>query len=84
MREWRRRIRVVYGDVPGGGFAALQGLERNYRSITPEQLTRISAEFNARFAVLYRETPWPGAVLYENDAYKAVRLEAENRGADAS
>ena len=76
MREWRRRIRVVYGDAPGGGFVALQGLERNYRSITPEQLAQLSAEFDAPFAVIDRETPWPGAILYENGAYKAVRLES--------
>ena len=75
MREWRRRIRVVYGDVRGGGFAAQQALSRNYRSITPEKLAQLSAEFNAPFAVLYRETPWPGPILYENDSFKAVSLE---------
>ena len=76
MREWRRRIRAVYGDAPGGGFAAQQAISRNYGSITPEKLAQLSAEFNAPFAVLYRETPWPGPILYENDAYKAVSLEA--------
>jgi hypothetical protein len=74
MREWRRRIRVVYGDVPGGGFVALQGLERNYRTITPERLAQLSVEFDAPFAVIDRRTPWPGAILYENGAYKAVSL----------
>ena len=74
MREWRRRIRLVYGDVPGGGFVALQGMDRNYRSITPQQLARVSAEFNAPFAVIHRDTPWPGRPLYENGAYKAVSL----------
>ena len=78
MREWRRRIRVVYGDVPGTGFVALDGLERNYRSITPGQLAHLAVEFNAPFAVIYRETPWPGAVLYENGAYKAVNLQARH------
>jgi hypothetical protein len=73
MREWRRRIRAVYGDVPGSGFVALQGLESNYRSITPDRLAQLSAEFNAPFAVIARETPWPGAVLYENGEYKAVQ-----------
>ena len=78
MREWRRRIRVVYGDVPGSGFVALQGLESNYRSITPDRLAELSAEFDAPFAVIDRETPWPGAVLYENGAYKAVSLQSRN------
>ncbi len=79
MREWRRRIRVVYGDVPGGGFAAQRALSGNYRSITPEKLAQLSAEFNAPFAVLYRETPWSGPILYENDSFKAVSLETESR-----
>ena len=74
MREWRRRIRVVYGDVPGGGFVALQGLERNYGSITPERLAQLSIEFDAPYAVIERRTPWPGATLYENGSYKAVSL----------
>ena len=78
MREWRRRIRVVYGDAPGGGFVALQGLKRNYRSITPEQLAQLSGEFNAPFAVIDRETPWPGAILYENGSYKAVSIDARS------
>jgi hypothetical protein len=78
MREWRRRIRVVYGDVPGGGFVAQEAMSRNYRSIAPEKLAQLSAEFNAPFAVLYRETPWPGPILYENDAFKAVRLESRH------
>jgi hypothetical protein len=78
MREWRRRIRAVYGDVPGSGFVALEGLERNYRSITPEQLAQLSVEFNATFAVIDRQTPWPGAILYENGAYKAVSLRSQH------
>ena len=82
MREWRRRIRVVYGDVPGGGFAAQQAISRNYRSITPEKLAQLSAEFNAPFAVLYRETPWPGPVLYENGSFKAVSLDIARPAAD--
>ena len=75
MREWRRRIRAVYGDVPGSGFVAQQGLESNYRSVTPDRLAQLSAEFDAPFAVIDRETAWPGAVLYENGAYKAVSLQ---------
>jgi hypothetical protein len=74
MREWRRRIRSVYGDVQGGGFVALQGMDRNYRSITPQKLSQLSAEFNAPFAVIYRDTPWPARPLYENREYKAVSL----------
>lgn len=79
MREWRRRIRVVYGDVPGGGFVAQEAMSRNYRSIEPEKLAHLSAEFNAPFAVLYRETPWPGPILYENYSFKAVSLETGPR-----
>ena len=75
MREWRRRIRDVYGDVPGGGFVAHAAMDENYRSITPERLAQLSGQYNARFAVLDQETPWPGPVLYRNGTYKAVSLE---------
>jgi len=48
MREWRRRIRVVYGDAPGGGFVALQGLSAitglsrpsSWRSFRPSSMRR--------------------------------------------
>ncbi|WP_398286356.1 DUF6798 domain-containing protein [Sphingomonas daechungensis] len=75
MREWRRRIRDVYGDVPGGGFVAQHAMDANYRAMTREKAAQLSAEYRARFAVLDRETPWPGKPLYENGTYKAVSLE---------
>jgi hypothetical protein len=75
MREWRRRIRDVYGDVSGGGRLAEAGMKQNYRAVTREKMTQLSNEYRARFAVLNRETPWPGPILYENGTYKAVSLE---------
>jgi len=75
MREWRKRIRAVYGDTPGGGFVAQAAMDRNYRSVTPEKMAQLSGAYDARFAVLDRETPWPGPILYENETYKAVSLE---------
>ena len=75
MREWRKRIRNVYGDTPGGGFVAQAAMNQNYRSVTPEKMAQLSGAYGARFAVLDRETPWPGPILYENETYKAVSLE---------
>ncbi len=74
MREWRRRMEVLYGPTSARGFGALKVMGRNYRSISPEALSKVNAEFGATYAVLYRDTRWNGPVLYENERYKAVRI----------
>jgi hypothetical protein len=74
LREWNARMTAVYGEVEGGGFAAQNALEKNYRDIEATQLRRAGRQFGADYAVLYAGTPWPGSVLYENDEYKAIKL----------
>lgn len=74
MREWRRRMTLLYGEVEGGGFRAARAMDRNYHAISPDALARLSVGFNAPYAVLYRETPSTGEVLHENETYKAVRI----------
>lgn len=74
MREWRNRMRAVYGDVRGGGFPALEAMEAGYRSRDPSATRAAGRTYGAEFAVLYADTPWPGPELYRNAAFKAVSL----------
>jgi hypothetical protein len=74
MREWRARMRALYGEVRGGGFPALHAMEANYRSADPVRLRQAAAHYGATYAVLEAQTPWPETALYSNAAYKVVRL----------
>jgi hypothetical protein len=74
MREWRERMRSVYGDVEGGGFAAAAALEENYRMVTDEHLLMLAGRFGASHALLYAKTRTSLPVLYENDSYRLVGL----------
>ncbi|MBS1239703.1 MAG: hypothetical protein H6R45_409, partial [Proteobacteria bacterium] len=74
MREWKARMTALYGEGKGGGFSALNSMDRNYRESSPAALRSAGERFGADYAVLYAETPWPGPVLYRNAHYKAVRL----------
>lgn len=74
MREWMARMTAIYGHGEGGGFSALRAMDMNYRQSSPAALRATGARFGADYAVLYAQTPWPGAVLYQNAQYKAVRL----------
>lgn len=74
MREWRDRIRVVYGEVQGGGFTALHALEQAYRATTDVHLRELRDRYGATHAVLYSDTPTAMPVLYVNDSYRIVAL----------
>jgi len=74
MREWRERMRVVYGDVEGGGFVAAAALEDAYRSITDEHLLMLAGRYGATHALLYAETETSLPVVYDNDNYRLVSL----------
>ncbi|SLN75964.1 DUF6798 domain-containing protein [Ruegeria meonggei] len=72
MREWRTRMEAVHGPINSGGFTALREMARNYRNGI--DWIAVAQRYGADYAVLYAETPWPGAVLFENSSFKAVRL----------
>ncbi|HYQ72686.1 MAG TPA: DUF6798 domain-containing protein [Gammaproteobacteria bacterium] len=76
MREWRERMRIVYGNVKGGGFAAASALEENYRMVTDGHLLMLAERFGASHALLYAETVTRLPVLYENGSYRLVSLRA--------
>jgi hypothetical protein len=74
MREWRARLRALYGATKNNGFVALRSMDENYRKVKQATLEKAARDYGADFAVLYADTPWPGEVLYQNKRYKAVRI----------
>jgi hypothetical protein len=81
MRDWRKRIRVVYGDVDGDGFVALAALDKAYRSTTDAHLRELAEHYGATHAVLYSETATDLPQLYANDRYRVVQLSPQPRDA---
>jgi hypothetical protein len=75
MREWRERIRQVYGDVQGGGVAANRALEEAYRKVADARLHDLAVRYGATHAVLFADTPTALPVLAVNEAYRLVRLD---------
>jgi hypothetical protein len=74
MREWRERIRTVYGQVQAGGHAAREALDGAYRATSDARLLAAAERYGASHAVLYRETPTAFPELYVNRVYRVVRL----------
>jgi hypothetical protein len=74
MREWRERMRFVYGQVEGGGFPALARLEQAYRTITDSHLLRIAARYGATHAVLYADSKTALPEVYADSSYRVVQL----------
>jgi hypothetical protein len=77
MREWRERIRFCYGEVESGGFPARHQLEQQYRRVTDAKLSAIGSRYGARYALLYLETPTTRPVIYSNNSYRIVALQAK-------
>jgi uncharacterized protein DUF6798 len=74
MREWRARVRALYGLTEGNGFEALRSMDANYRKLKPSTLENVARTYGADFAVLYADTPWTDEILHRNERYKAVRI----------
>lgn len=74
MREWRERMRVVYGDVEAGGFAAARALEQAYRQVSDAHLLSLARQYDASHALLYADTETRLPVLYANETYRLVSL----------
>jgi hypothetical protein len=76
MREWRERIRFVYGEVEAGGFPALARLDQAYRAVTDSHLLRIAGRYGATHALLYADSTTALPQVYADASYKVVRLTA--------
>lgn len=74
MRDWRERVRQVYGETDRGGHRARAALEDAYHRITDDHLVRLASRFGATHAVLYADTATTLPVLYANSTYRIVRL----------
>lgn len=72
MREWRERMETLYAPGDATGFEAARVMTENYRQGIDWRAA--ANRYGATHAVLYRETPWDGPVLAENDTYKLVPL----------
>jgi hypothetical protein len=72
MTDWRARVEAIYGPISGSGFAAQKSMIDNYR--TMPHLDVAARDYGATFAVLYKDTPWTGPVLAQNDEFKAVAI----------
>jgi hypothetical protein len=74
MRQWYERIMRLYGPAPGGGFAALDRMDRNYAAITDGRLAEAAERYGASYALLYAATPTSRTPLYGNGTFKVVEL----------
>ena len=77
MREWRTRMEAIHGPVDGGGFTALRAMKQVYRDGI--DWSAVARRYGADYAVLHAETPWPGPILFENDSFKAIRLDSSEQ-----
>lgn len=74
MLEWRTRLQDCYGSVEKTGFAAAGEMDANYRSIPEQRLLMLARKYGVDYAVLYRITDCKFPVLFENRAYKIVKV----------
>lgn len=75
MLEWRSRLENCYGPWSNTGFAAVDEMDRNYRSISRYKLAELRREYGIDYAVLYLSTLPPGMmILHHNSIYAFVDL----------
>lgn len=79
MAEWKARMVDCYGEPQGGGFGALEQMDRSYKAIARDRLKSVASKYGALYAVLYRDTPCDFPVLCENATYKTVALAADGK-----
>jgi len=74
MREWRDRMRFVYGEVEGGGFVAFDRLDQAYGTLTDSHLLKIAARYGATHALVYPSSTTALPVVYADSLIKVVQL----------
>lgn len=76
LAEWFERLSdLAGGELPTGrGFENRRPLDRAFARLTNEQLLALSQKYNARYAVLYRDSKAQFEVVYQNRDYRVVRL----------
>ena len=77
MVAWRNRLIKCYGATDQCGFKAALAMDRQYYKINDIQLSNLRNDLNINFAILYKKTKTNLSVLYENNTYKMIDLNAD-------
>ncbi len=79
LAEWYERLRDLAGGTlpPGKGFDNFTLLNQAYAGLSNEQLIELGKKYRAAFALLPKKSPAQLEIVYENNAYKVVRLSPE-------
>ncbi|MBL8187935.1 MAG: hypothetical protein JNK38_08005 [Acidobacteria bacterium] len=77
LAEWFERLRDLSGgELPTGrGFENRRPLDRAFAKLTREQLLALSQKYNARYAVLHKDSKAQFEVVYQNKDYRVVKLQ---------
>lgn len=75
MEEWYARMRFTHAGSDEGELPNLMILDANYLTIGDEHLREVAARYGATHALLWPPTETEMPVLYEDAAFKIVRIE---------
>ncbi|MDX2042897.1 MAG: DUF6798 domain-containing protein [Acidobacteriota bacterium] len=77
LAEWFERLRDLSGgELPTGrGFENRRPLDKAFAKLTNEQLLALSQKYNARYAVLHKDSKAQFEAVYQNKDYRVVRLQ---------
>ncbi len=78
LPQWTERMRdLCGGSLPAGsGLENRRPIDRAFGSLSDDQLRALSAKYNARFAVLPRDSKVTFPALYENRDFRVVEIES--------
>jgi len=76
MEEWYERMLYTHAGRLEGALPTLMELDRNYAVFEDEHLVRVQQRYGATHALLWPQTATRMPVLYEDQAFKIVRIEA--------
>ena len=77
LAEWFERLRDLSGgELPTGrGFENRRPLDRAFAKLTNEQLLTLGQKYNARYAVLHKDSKAQFEIVYQNKDYRVVKLQ---------
>ncbi len=73
--DWYQRLVDIHGEPDGLGFTAMNNWDERYHDITDDKLRELGSQFNAGYAVLFKDTDTALPVLVEGNEFKIVRIE---------
>jgi hypothetical protein len=76
MEEWYERMLFTHAGRLEGDLPSLIELDDNYAVIDAGHLLRVRERYGATHALLWSQTPTDLPVLYEDAAFKIVRIDA--------